>query len=124
MKSVLENILKKVHKGELNPEDALLQLKGYPYEDLDFAKIDHHRELRRGFPEIVFGLGKTQDQILEISRTIMQKGSSLLVTRVEPETHAAIKNELPAVEYNELGRAMFHKVKTPVSYTHLRAHET
>ncbi len=113
MKSVLEDTLKKVHKGEMTPEDALLQLKGYPYEDLGFAKIDHHRELRRGFPEIVFGLGKTQDQILDISRSIMQKGSNLLVTRIGPETYAAIKSELPEVEYNEQGRAMFHKVKAP-----------
>jgi len=111
MKSALEDILKKVHKGELTPEDALRQLKDYPYEDLDFAKIDHHRELRRGFPEIVFGLGKTPEQILEISRTIIQKGSNLLVTRVQPETYASVKKELPEIEYNEPGRAIFCKVK-------------
>lgn len=113
MKSRLENILNQVHNNEMSPEDALLELKGYPYEDLSFAKVDHHRELRRGFPEIVFGLGKTEQQILGISRNIIQKGSNLLVTRVEPETYAHIKLELPEVEYNDAGRAIYLKVKTP-----------
>ena len=113
MKSVLEGILNKVHTGEMKPADALQQLKDYPYEDLSFAKVDHHRELRRGFPEIVFGLGKTEAQILDISRTIIRKGSNLLVTRVDPEVYASVKKELPEVEYNEAGRAMYHKVKTP-----------
>lgn len=113
MKSVLEGILNKVHTGEMTPMDALQQLKDYPYEDLSFAKVDHHRELRRGFPEIVFGLGKTEAQILEISRTIIRKGSNLLVTRVDPEVHASVKKELPEIEYNEAGRAMYQKVKTP-----------
>jgi len=113
MKSVLEDILNKVHSGEMKPEDALHQLKDYPYEDLSFAKVDHHRELRRGFPEIVFGMGKTETQIVEISRTIIRKGSNLLVTRVDPEVYATVKKELPEIEYNQPGRALFHKVKTP-----------
>ena len=66
MKTHLEEILEKVHKGEMTPEEAVSRLKDYPYQDLAFAKIDHHRELRRGFPEVVFGLGKTEKQIKDI----------------------------------------------------------
>jgi NCAIR mutase (PurE)-related protein len=113
MKSLLEEILNRVHKGEMAPDEALHKLKDYPYEDLTFAKIDHHRELRRGFPEIVFGLGKTEQQIRDISRTIIGKGSNLLVTRVSPEAFARIKRDIPELSYNEAGRAIFFKVKEP-----------
>ena len=57
MKSQLKDVLNKVHLGKLSPEEAFLALKDYPYQNLGFAKIDHHRELRKGFPEIIFGLG-------------------------------------------------------------------
>ncbi len=113
MKSHLEDILKKVADGRLSPEEALGDLKHFPYQDLNFAKIDHHRELRRGFPEIVFGLGKTEEQIREISKTIIQKGSNLLVTKVKPEIFANIQKEIPQVLYNEMGQTMSYKVKTP-----------
>jgi len=113
MKSHLEDILKKVAEGQLSPQAALKDLKHYPYQDLGFAKIDHHRELRRGFPEIVFGLGKTEDQIREISKTIIQKGSNLLVTKVKPEIFANIQKDIPQVQYNDLGKTMSFKVKTP-----------
>ncbi len=113
MKSQLEDILKKVAEGTLSPEGALEDLKHYPYQDLTFAKVDHHRELRRGFPEIVFGLGKTEEQIREISKTIIQKGSNLLVTKVKPEIFTNIQKEIPQVLYNELGQTMSLKVKTP-----------
>ena len=59
MISRLEDILDKVAAGRLTRADALRELKDYPYQDLDFAKIDHHRELRKGFPEIIYGPGKT-----------------------------------------------------------------
>lgn len=113
MKSHLEDILKKVAEGHLSPEEALRSLKHYPYQDLDFAKIDFHREIRRGFPEIVFGLGKTEHQIKEISNAIIKKGSNLLVTKVKPEIYANIHEEIPQVEYNDLGQSMFYKVMTP-----------
>ena len=113
MKSHLKDILHAVSSGEMSPDEALSRLKDYPYQDLEFAKIDHHRELRRGFPEIVFGLGKTEEQIRTIAQNIIQKGSNLLVTRVEPEVYEAIKAGIPELEYNEPGRAMFHKVATP-----------
>ena len=115
MKSQIEDILTKVHKGEMNPREALLILKDYPYQDLDFAKVDHHREIRKGFPEIIYGLGKTDDQIVKIAKAIVRKGSNLLVTRVEASTFAKLKKAIPKAEYNTLGRIISLKQKTAVS---------
>jgi NCAIR mutase (PurE)-related protein len=72
MKSYLKEVLKKVQEGKLSVEKALDTLKDYPYQDLSFAKVDHHRELRRGFPEIIYGLGKTKEQIIEIAKAILK----------------------------------------------------
>ncbi len=100
MKHRLEEILEKVYKQKVSPAKALDMLKDYPYQDLDFAKVDHHREVQKGYPEIIYGLGKTPDQIIRISREIVKKGSNLLITRVSPEVYARIKTELPRTEYS------------------------
>jgi len=83
----------------MSPKKALESLKDYPYQDLGFAKIDHHREVLKGYPEIVYGLGKTPDQIVRISREIIKSGSNLLVTRIEPEVYARIKGRLRGTTY-------------------------
>ncbi len=106
MKKRLEEILEKVHAGEVSPTKALELLEGYPYCDLDFAKVDHHREVLKGTPEIVFGLGKTPAQIGGIAREILKKGSNLLVTRVEPEVWGKIKAKLPGAVYNAAARTV------------------
>jgi len=112
MKSQLEAILKKVHAGRLSPERALAALKHYPYQDLEYAKIDHQRELRKGFPEIIYGLGKTDGQIVGISREIVDRGGNLLVTRVEPATFRKIKKAIPGARYQPQGKVVYLK-KTP-----------
>jgi NCAIR mutase (PurE)-related protein len=114
MKSQLESILKKVQDGRLSAEEALKSLKDYPYQDLDFAKIDHHRELRKGFPEIIFGLGKTDGQILNIAKEIVRKGSSLLITRVESAAYKKIKKAIPKAGYNAQARTIFLKQRPPL----------
>jgi NCAIR mutase (PurE)-related protein len=114
MKSLILDILKKVQKGSLSPEKALRLLKDYPYQDLVFAKIDHHRELRRGFPEIIFGQGKTADQIVKISREILKKGTSLLVTKVEPSLYKKVKSQLPLIQYNSHAKVIYCKKDNPV----------
>jgi NCAIR mutase (PurE)-related protein len=111
MKSQLEALLNKVHEGKLSPKEALKQLKDYPYQDLAFAKIDHHRELRRGLPEIIFGMGKTPDQIIKIAREVLKKGDNLLITRVDTPVYKKVKTKLPKVRYNALGRAIYQKQK-------------
>jgi hypothetical protein len=111
VKNYFEDILKKVYEHRLSPEEAIEHLKDYPYQDLGFAKIDHHRELRKGIPEIIYGLGKTGPQILKIGREIIRKGGNLLVTRVEPEIYRALKGKIPGAVYNPAARTITMKQK-------------
>ena len=113
MRSQIENLLKKVYERKISPEEALQALKDYPYQDLRFAKIDHHRELRKGFPEIIYGLGKTDAQVLEIAREIVKKGSSLLITRIEAPAYKKLKKSLPKAGYNSAAKAVFLKQRPP-----------
>ena len=113
MKSPIEGILKKVHDHRLTPEEALERLRDYPYQDLEFAKIDHHRELRKGAPEVVFGLGKTPGQVLRISREIVRKGSNLLVTRAGPEVRKALKGKIPGAVFNPTAATVTLMQKEP-----------
>jgi NCAIR mutase (PurE)-related protein len=106
-----ENILRKVYEHRLSPEKAVERLKDYPYQDLGFAKVDHHRELRKGIPEIIYGLGKTGPQILKIGREIIRKGGNLLVTRIEPEVYRTLKRKIPGAVYNPAARTITMKQK-------------
>jgi len=111
VKSQLEEILHKVHQGKLSPKDALQILKDYPYQDLGFAKIDHHREVMKGFPEIIFGLGKTDSQIIAIAQEIFKKGSNLLITKAEKPLFEKIKKKIPRIIYNPLAKTIYLKQK-------------
>ena len=113
MKFKLEEIINKVYDQKLSPKEALKALKDYPYKDLNFAKIDHHRELRRGAPEVIYGIEKTEEQIIKISQEILKNGSNLLITRVEPRIYRHIKIKIPEVRYNSLGKIAFLKQKNP-----------
>jgi len=111
MKSKLEKILNDVSIGNLSPKKALEILEGFPYQDLTFAKIDHHRELRRGFPEAIYGQGKTKDQILKIATEILKNGSNLVITKVESSVFKSLKQKIPGVSYNTLAKTIFLKQK-------------
>ncbi|MGD2245365.1 MAG: nickel pincer cofactor biosynthesis protein LarB [Candidatus Aminicenantes bacterium] len=115
MKSRLKDMLEQVYRGDLSPEEAVKKLKDFPYQDLEFARIDHHRELRKGFPEIIYGLGKTTEQIHKIAEAILSKGSNLLITKVEASVYALLKKKLPQLGYNDLAKAAFLKQKEPPS---------
>ena len=115
MKSQLKDVLDKVHLGKLSPEEAFLILKDYPYQNLGFAKIDHHRELRKGFPEIIYGLGKTEEQIVKISREIIKKGSNLLITKIEPKVFDKLKKKIPEAHYNSLAKVVYFKQQKPAT---------
>ncbi|MCD6516006.1 MAG: nickel pincer cofactor biosynthesis protein LarB [Candidatus Aminicenantes bacterium] len=114
MKSYLKQILGKVAKGSLTTEAALEKLKDYPYQDLAFAKVDHHRELRKGAPEVVLGIGKSASQIRDISKQIIKKGSSLLVTKVGKETYKSVKKEIPELKYHPSAGLMYVKAEGAV----------
>lgn len=96
----LENILETVAKGELSPAEALQKLKYLHYEPVgEFAKIDHHRTLRTGFPEVIFGLGKTPDQIVQIMRAMESKNPLVMATKISEAVHAEIQRSLPTLRY-------------------------
>lgn len=97
-------VLEDVKAGGISPEDAMLKLKLQPFEDLGYAKVDHHRELRQGAAEVIYGQNKTPEQIVGIAQAMRAHGQeTVLVTRISPETAAYIENTLP-FEYNELGK--------------------
>ncbi len=77
-----------------------------PYENLDFARVDHHRALRTGFPEVVFGLGKTPEQIAAIASSVLARSDRLLVTRTTPEAYESVRAVAPDAEHDELARAI------------------
>ncbi len=114
MKSQLEDVLNKVHQGKLSPKEALIVLKDFPYQDLGFAKIDHHRELRKGFPEIIYGMGKTDEQILKIAQEIIKKGSNLLITKIGPEVFENLKKKIPGARHNSLAKVIYLKQQKPI----------
>jgi hypothetical protein len=106
----LRALLTRVSTGELDPDAAhdLLQrrLRALPFEDLGFARVDHHRALRQGFPEVVLGLGKTPAQIAAIADRIVARGQTLLVTRATPDAWAAVSAAVPAAAYHETAAAI------------------
>jgi NCAIR mutase (PurE)-related protein len=113
VKTELEEVLEKVSQGKMSTREAFLKLKDYPYQDLGFAKVDHHREVRKGFPEIIFGQGKTADQIIKIAREISKRGNSLLITRVGPEVYRKIKPKIPGCRFHRVAKAITLKKKRP-----------
>ena len=100
----LEGILRQVQEGGLSIEDALGRLRTLPYEDLEFAKVDHHRELRTGFPEVVYAPGKTHEQLTEIARRLSGASSRVLITRASPESYESVRKAVPDARYSEIAR--------------------
>jgi len=102
----LKDLLEQVRTGQILPDEALQQLRDLPFEDLGFAKIDHHRALRAGMPEVVFGPGKSPEQTTEIFSRLSLRGHNVLATRVSPEQATAVQERLPAVSHNVLARTL------------------
>jgi NCAIR mutase (PurE)-related protein len=104
----LQDLLEQVARGELDVESArdrlIDTLRARPFEDLGFARVDHHRAIRQGFPEVVLGLGKTPAQIAVIAAEIASRGSTLLVTRATDEAFAAVQEKLPSATYYSAAR--------------------
>ena len=87
----LLKLLSQVHSGEVTPETAVEQLRHLPYEDLGFARMDNHRALRQGFPEVIFCEGKTAEQFTAIAERILARHGVLLATRASAEMFEALK---------------------------------
>jgi pyridinium-3,5-biscarboxylic acid mononucleotide synthase len=102
----LRELLERVKAGALSPDQAMDELATLPFEDLGFAKVDHHRELRRGFPETVFGAGKTAEQIVAIVDRILAKGQRVLVTRTGAEVHRQLATVRPEARFHADARCI------------------
>lgn len=100
----LRALLEEVRRGERSVDEALAALRALPYEDLGFAKIDHHRALRTGFPEVVLGEGKTAAQIAEIARRLRARRENVLVTRLAPAVANEVRATLPELDYRPEAR--------------------
>jgi NCAIR mutase (PurE)-related protein len=96
----LEDLLKKVKSGKTTLHEAMVELKSLPFEDLGFTRIDHHRSLRKGFPEVIWGQGKSSGQILPIMKQLKRKGQNILITRLEEEKAKAIRKVFPKSRYH------------------------
>jgi pyridinium-3,5-biscarboxylic acid mononucleotide synthase len=109
-KDKIKNILARVQEGELSIDDAMKVLHNLPFEDLGFAMLDHHRALRKGFPEVVFCENKTTDQAVQIIGRLAEQ-NDVLATRVSDVQHQAIQEHFPQAEYNKLARTIVIRYK-------------
>src|SRR5713226_1320590 len=95
----LRALLEQVRGGAVNIDAALERLRHMPFEDLGFAKVDHHRALRHGLPEVIFGQGKTADQISSIAAALLAHAQNVLITRTAPDVAARLTKEHAGGEY-------------------------
>ncbi|HEV3197433.1 MAG TPA: nickel pincer cofactor biosynthesis protein LarB [Bryobacteraceae bacterium] len=95
----LRALFEQVRSGETNIESAMVRMRHMPFEDLGFAKIDHHRALRHGMPEVIFAKGKTAEQVLAIAQSLLENSHNVLITRADPQCAAMVKECLPSAEY-------------------------
>ena len=102
----LKKLFEQVKRGKVSPDEAVQRLRHLPFEDLGFANVDHHRALRSGVPEIIFGPGKSPEQLGEIFARLAEHGSNVLATRVSPEQARAAKRKFRKAEFHELARAI------------------
>jgi pyridinium-3,5-biscarboxylic acid mononucleotide synthase len=106
----LNELLDCVRRGEIDPSAAteliLAALRAAPFEDLGYARVDIHRELRQGFPEVILGLGKTPQQIAGIAEKLVARGQSVLVTRTDVDTFATVRARVADVVFHETARAI------------------
>jgi NCAIR mutase (PurE)-related protein len=102
----IRKLFVEVRKGRLAPDEAVQRLRHLPFEDLGFAKVDHHRALRAGMPEVILGEGKTPAQVAQIFSRLAKHGGNILATRTSPQQFAAVKKKTPKAEYRKLARAV------------------
>jgi len=113
----LEKLLTDVQTGSLGIEEALSYLRNWPTEELPYAKIDHHRGLRCGFPEVIFGIGKTDFQIVELFEKMALKEENVLATKVSHSTFSLLQERgvVPEAKYDELGKVLYLQKTQPAS---------
>jgi NCAIR mutase (PurE)-related protein len=104
----IKELLEQVKNGDISIEDAIKKLRYLPFEDLGFAQIDHHRQIRRGFPEVIYCPGKTTEQIIKIFTSLAERGNNVLATRAEEELFEALAKTkaFPQARYERVAKAI------------------
>jgi NCAIR mutase (PurE)-related protein len=115
-KKEIEKILEQFKSGQIGIEEVLENLKHFPYDDLGFAKIDTQRQLRKGFPEVIFCKGKTLEQITKIAKRIKETKGKIVATWAAPEVYREIKKIIPEVTYFKEARIVAVEEKKKVSF--------
>ena len=111
----LQALIRGVAAGSVQVDHAVSRLETLPFAELDdFAKVDHHRELRHGVPEVVFGQGKSPQHLAHIAERLLASGQNLLITRAGPDGYAAVHAIAPQAVYHEMARAISAEVRPPV----------
>lgn len=105
-KEDIKHLLKLVKNNEIEVDEALEKLEDLPFKDLDFALIDNHRELRVGYPEVIYCQGKTVEQVRDIVKFMLTKNTNILGTRATEEMYIAVKEICPEARYNNLGKTI------------------
>ena len=107
----LKDLLKKIKDGTIEIDEAIQKLKVLPFEDIGFASIDHHRQLRRGFPEVIYARGKRAEEIIAIIEKMVDKEENVLITRLTDTKATRIKKHFPASDYYPISRIIAIEVK-------------
>src|SRR5437764_13523552 len=103
----IRELLKRVAQREASVEEALAELRVLPFEDLGFAKVDHHRDLRRGFPEVIYCQGKTPEQVAQIAARLAAHAPRILGSRASPEHYTAAKVLIPELQFDGTARCLW-----------------
>ena len=105
-RQAIRRLFADVRAGKTSPDEAVERLRHLPFEDLGFAKVDHHRTLRAGMPEVVFGAGKTPAQVMSIFKRLAQHGTNVLATRATEEQFSSVQQVVPQAKYESVARAI------------------
>ena len=111
-----KELLQAVQNHELSVEQAMEQLKDLPYHNMEYAKLDYHRQLRTGFPEVIFAQGKTVAQFCDIFKTLYERNQIALATRVTKEQATAVLSVLPNVQYHDTARILYAYKDKPTQH--------
>lgn len=119
-KNDVRKLLESVKKNEIDIDEALVMIADSPYKDLGYAKIDNHRELRVGYPEVIYCQGKTVEQVTGIIKFMLTRDSNILATRASKEMYDSVKMICPEASFNEIGRVItVKKTSEPLTESYI-----
>ena len=115
LRDVFERVARGAATADQGTAELTAMLRRLPFEDLGFARVDHHRAIRQGFPEVVFGAGKTPGQVAAIAERIVAAGDALLVTRTDQAAYAAVAQVVPAAQFHPAARIIAYRARAATS---------